>query len=246
MQQSIKTSKYLLIMLNYFLAIILIAISSSCSSSRIPLEQQFFETTEPESYVVPPRALPPLIIIDPGHGGEDQGTLSLIKPAYQEKFLTLATANLLKDYLQKLGYRTKMTRTEDVFISLPLRSKVANDADGAFFVSVHYNSAPSRDAHGIEVFYYKSETDLKRMNASKDLATEVLGQVIAMSKAKSRGVKAGNFAVIRETKMPAILVEGGFLTNAEELEKIKDPQYLKVIAWGIAQGVDKYIKSSSL
>lgn len=232
-------------MLNYFFAIILIAISSSCSPSRIPVEQQFFDTA-PEPCVVPPRALPPLIIIDPGHGGEDQGTLSLIKPAYQEKFLTLATANLLKGYLQKLGYRTKMTRTEDVFISLPLRSKIANDANAALFVSVHYNSAPSKEAHGIEVFYYKSETDQKRMNASKDLATEVLGQIIAMSKAKSRGVKAGNYAVIRETKIPAILVEGGFLTNAEELEKIKDPQYLKVLAWGIAQGVDRYIKSSSL
>lgn len=232
-------------MLNHFFALILIAISSSCSPSRIPVEQQFFQT-DSEPCVVPPRALPPLIIIDPGHGGEDQGTLSLIKPAYQEKFLTLATANLLQGYLQKLGYRTKMTRTEDVFVSLPLRSKFANDANAAFFVSVHYNSAPSKEAHGIEIFYYKSETDLKRMNASKDLATEVLGQVISMSKAKSRGVKSGNYAVIRETKMPAILVEGGFLTNSEELEKIKDPQYIKVIAWGIAQGIDRYIKSSNL
>ena len=231
-------------MLNYFLAIILVAISSSCSPNRIPFEQPLFQET-PEPCVVPPRALSPLIMIDPGHGGEDQGTLSLIKPAYQEKSLTLATAKLLQGYLQKLGYRTKMTRTDDVFVSLPLRSKFANDANAAFFVSVHYNSAPSKEAHGIEVFYYKSETDLRRMNASKDLATEVLGQVLAMSKAKSRGVKAGNFSVIRETKMPAILIEGGFLTNAEELEKIKNPQYLKMLAWGIAQGVDRYIKSGN-
>lgn len=232
-------------MLNHFFALILIAISSSCSQSRVPVEQQFFQAPAAPC-VVPPRALPPLIIIDPGHGGEDHGTLSLIKPAYQEKFLTLATANLLKTYLQKLGYRTKMTRTEDIFVSLPLRSKMANDEKAALFVSVHYNSAPSKEAHGIEVFYYKSETDIKRMNASKDLASEVLGQIISMSKAKSRGVKAGNYAVIRETKMPAILVEGGFLTNKDELEKIKDPQYLKILAWGIAQGVDRYIKSSSL
>ncbi len=230
-------------MLNHFFALILIAISSSCSTSRIPVEEQIFQTAQAPC-VIPPRALPPLIIIDPGHGGEDQGTLSLIKPAYQEKHLTLATANLLRDYLQKLGYRTKMTRTSDVFVSLPLRAKIANDANAAFFVSVHYNSAPSKEAHGIEVFYYRSDTDSTRSNLSKDLATEVLGQIINMSKAKSRGVKHGNYAVIRETKMPAILVEGGFLTNADELEKIKDPQYLKVLAWGIAQGVDRYIKSS--
>lgn len=232
-------------MLNYFIAIILIALSSSCSPSRIPVEQQFFQNAL-EPCVVPPRSLAPLIIIDPGHGGEDQGTLSLIKPAYQEKFLTLATAKILQGYLQKLGYRTKMTRTEDVFVSLPLRSKFANDSNAAFFVSVHYNSAPSKEAHGIEVFYYRSDTDLSRTNASKAFATEVLGQVLAMSKAKSRGVKAGNYSVIRETKMPAILIEGGFLTNAEELEKIKDPQYIKVLAWGIAQGIDRYIKSSNL
>lgn len=229
-------------MLNYFFAIILVAISSSCSPSRIPVEQEFFSYT-PEPCVVPPRALPPLIIIDPGHGGEDQGTLSIIKPAYQEKFLTLATANLLREYLQKLGYRTKMTRTSDIFIALSDRAKIANEADAAYFVSVHYNSAPSKEAHGIEVFYYRSDTDLERTNASKAFATEVLGQVLTMSKAKSRGVKAGNFAVIRETKMPAILIEGGFLTNADELEKIKDPQYLKVIAWGIAQGIDRHIKN---
>lgn len=226
-------------------------ISTSCSSSRIPYREvakapsKFEEIAYSKPSFVPPKLLPPLIIIDAGHGGEDQGTLSIIKPAYQEKYLTLVTSKMLKDYLHKLGYRIKMTRTDDTFISLSDRAKIANDSEAAFFVSMHYNSAPSIDAHGIEIFYYKSETDFLRTNKSKDLAKQVLDEVISLSQAKSRGVKSGNFAVIRETKMPAILVEGGFLTNKDELEKIKDPQYLKLIAWGIARGIDSYIKKSS-
>lgn len=216
-----------------------------CSKSSLPIQEEEPVVVETPTPIIPPKRPAPLIMIDPGHGGEDQGTHSLFKPTYQEKSLTLATAVLLKDYLKKLGYQVKMTRTEDIFIALSDRAKMANEANAVCFVSVHYNSAPSTDAHGIEIFYYESETNTGRTTASKNLAKKVLDEIIPLSQAKSRGVKAGNFAVIRETKMPAILVEGGFLTNQKELEKIKDPQYLKALAWGIARGVDGYLKSKS-
>lgn len=180
-----------------------------------------------------------LIIIDPGHGGEDQGTLSLLKPRYQEKSLTLATSRILKNYLEQFGYRVLMTRSADVFIPLKDRALIANVAQPALFVSVHYNSAPSKEANGIEVFYYLEDNE--RAKASKQLATLVLNQLIAQTKAKSRGVKTANFAVIRETNMPAILVEAGFLTNEDELNKIKDPEYLKQVAFGIAKGINQYL-----
>jgi N-acetylmuramoyl-L-alanine amidase len=231
-----------------FQMLLLICFMTSCSHKQVQTNGQDFypaNFNEP-AYVkpvpVPPKALKPLIIVDPGHGGEDQGTLSILKPVYQEKFLTLITSKLLKEYLEKMGYQVKMTRSEDVFIPLSMRAKIANDTSAAVFVSVHYNSAPSPEAHGIEIFYYRSDTDFTRTNASQDLAKQVLLEIIPLSQAKSRGVKNGNFAVIRETKMPAILVEGGFLTNKDELEKIKDPQYLKTIAWGIAKGIDNFLK----
>lgn len=186
-----------------------------------------------------------LIIIDPGHGGEDAGTRSLTKPRYQEKYLTLTTSKFLRDYLTQMGYQTVMTRNDDTFIPLITRAEMANKAEPALFVSVHYNSAPSAEAQGIEVFYYQSDSDKPRTKASKELATTVLTKVLRTTEAKSRGVKRGDFAVIRETKMPAVLIEGGFLTNQEELEKIKDPNYLKQIAWGIAQGVDAYMKKNT-
>lgn len=221
----------------------------SCAS-RLPIVEEEVTEISPQTtpythaYTLPPRKLAPLIVIDPGHGGEDQGTLSLIKPGYQEKFLTLVTSKMVRDFLQKMGYPVKLTRSEDIFIPLATRAKIANDAGASLFVSVHYNSAPSPDAHGIEVFYYKSETDTKRTNLSKELASFVLDEVILLTRAKSRGVKSGNYAVIRETNIPAILIEGGFLTNKGELEKIKDPEYLKQLAFGIAKGIDAYIQAN--
>lgn len=182
-----------------------------------------------------------LIVIDAGHGGEDQGTKSLDQPVYLEKHFSLTTAKMLDNYLQGYGYRTHMTRQDDVFIPLSERAKIANDKETKLFVSVHYNAAENRSAHGIEVYYYDSEKDESRAKDSKKLASAVLDNVISNTEAKSRGVKHGNFAVIRETNMPAILVEGGFMTNKDEMDKIRNATYMKKVAWGIAQGIKNYL-----
>lgn len=182
-----------------------------------------------------------VIVVDAGHGGDDFGTKSASTPKYHEKSLNLATTLILNDYLQKLGYKVILTRSTDEFISLQKRADLANEKNADLFVSVHYNSAPAKQAEGIEVFYYKNEDDKTRTQESKKLAAAVLAKVIKITDAKSRGVKQANFAVIRETKMPAILIEGGFLSNESEMEKIKDPAYVKSIAWGIAQGVQSYM-----
>jgi len=185
-----------------------------------------------------------MIIIDPGHGGEDLGTQSNSTPKYLEKHLNLATSQQLRIFLNQMGYATVMTRTKDVFISLDKRAQFANERKPMLFISVHYNSAPSPDADGIEVFYYKSDKNPERTRQSKVLAQGVLAKIITESKARSRGVKHGNFAVIRETTMPAILVEGGFLTNDEEMGKIKDPAYVKKLAWAMARGIDDYVNAN--
>lgn len=182
-----------------------------------------------------------LIVIDPGHGGDDFGTQSSSNPKYHEKSLNLVTAGFLNNYLRQMGYQTLMTRSTDVFIPLTTRASFANERLSTVFVSVHFNSAPNPEAHGIEVFYYQSDQNKTRSKDSQDFAKTVLNKVLEMTKAKSRGVKAGNFAVIRETHMPAILIEGGFLTNPEEMAKIKQPEYVQRLAWGIAQGIDTYL-----
>ncbi|WP_213158179.1 N-acetylmuramoyl-L-alanine amidase [Parachlamydia sp. AcF125] len=181
-----------------------------------------------------------LIVIDAGHGGDDAGAEAT---NYTEKHLNLATARLLRVYLKQLGYSTAMTRDADFFVSLDKRASFANSKNPVLFVSLHYNSAPNKKAEGIEVYYYHSEKDKKRTTQSKILANSVLEKVIQATSAKSRGIRAGNFAVIRETHMPAILVEGGFLTNEKEVKNIKDPVYLKKLAWGVAQGIAQYLST---
>jgi len=184
----------------------------------------------------------PVIVIDPGHGGLDIGTKSK-GPYCEEKRVALATALLVRKYLDQLGYRVIMTRSSDVFIPLWRRVQTANKRHSSLFVSVHFNSSPNNTAHGIEVFYCDRKNAQKCSKASKKLADQIIKQVIYRTKAKSRGTKKGNFYVIRETKIPAVLIEGGFISNYSERCKLKKNQYLDKLARGIADGVDRYFKS---
>jgi len=239
-------------MKNWISLFFILVIFSGCQASRHGV-QGFDKKSSYEvaalpsnkliSEVNPPlKAFKDLIVIDAGHGGVDMGTRSLIPPKYQEKSLNLATALFLKNYLQKMGYQVKMTRSDDTFIPLATRSLLANNYNPKLFLSVHYNAASSELAEGIEVYYYNSDENKSRSASSKKLADFVLNHIIEKTGAKSRGVKHGNLAVIRETTMPAILIEGGFMTNKDEMEKIKDPAYIKQLAYGIALGVDQYLK----
>lgn len=182
------------------------------------------------------------IIIDPGHGGKDSGAVSK-RDNYEEKELTLQTAILVRNYLNQLGYTTILTRNQDVYVPLDTRADIANSLRADLFVSVHYNYSPNGEAKGIEVYYYKENTTTasNRVVQSKSLGSQVLKKVISQTGAESRGLKEGNFAVIRETLMPAILVEAGFLSNSQERDKIHDSQYQRRLAWGIAKGIDLFL-----
>ncbi|MFZ0564792.1 MAG: N-acetylmuramoyl-L-alanine amidase [Chlamydiales bacterium] len=194
-------------------------------------------TSFPDSTVQAERKIfhrPEIIAIDAGHGGKDPGASSQEK-RYEEKELTLSTAYLVRDYLTRLGYRTLLTRSQDSYVSLDSRADAANTLHADLFVSIHYNYSSNKEAQGIEIYYKKI--------GSKKLGDDVLKKIIHHTKASSRGVKKGDFAVIRETKMPAILIEGGFLSNPEERKKLKDPKYLEEIAQGIAEGIDAHLCS---
>ena len=179
------------------------------------------------------------VVIDPGHGGKDGGTHSLGKELH-EKNLTLATALMLREHLIKKGFKVILTRDKDVFISLNQRSIIANQIRSHIFVSIHFNSASNRQAQGVEVFYMPDSTIKHRSKQSKELATLVLQNIIYYTHANSRGVKDRGFSVIRKTWMPAILVEGGFLTNSQEQQKLANQTYLNFISLGIAKGIEEY------
>ncbi len=184
----------------------------------------------------------PTIVIDVGHGGTDRGARGHV-PYCEEKKLCLLTARLVRQYLDQLGYHVVMTRNTDNFIPLPKRVEIASQADANIFVSVHFNSSRSPDAKGIEVFFCDSKENKVRSNASKKLADAILSRVVRRTSASSRGVKKGNFYVIRETSMPAVLVEGGFISNPKERALLKSRDYQEKIAQGIADGIDQYFKS---
>lgn len=181
----------------------------------------------------------PLIVLDAGHGGTDEG--AKVK-WFKEKKITLATVLYTKKYLEQLGYRVILTRGKDVSLSLPKRVAIANKVRSSLFVSIHFNASANPSAKGIEVFYYNAK-EADRTRSSRRLANCVLHFILDQTQASSRGVKAGNFHVIRETTMPAVLVEGGFVTNPEECSYLKRREYLEHIAKGVAQGIDNFLKS---
>ena len=183
-----------------------------------------------------------LITLDAGHGGHDPGAISQDKK-YEEKSLALATTFMVRNHLREMGYEVQLTRDTDTFIELSDRAALANATGSTLFVSIHYNASTNRSAEGVEVYRWRAPEDGPRDIQSQALAQAIHDRVIRYSKAPSRGVKQANYAVLRKTEMPAALVEGGFVTNDTELERLKDPKYLNCIAFGIAQGIDDHLQS---
>ncbi len=181
----------------------------------------------------------PLIVLDAGHGGVDEGTKVR---SFQEKKITLATVLYTKKYLEEKGYKVILTRGKDTYVSLPRRVAIANKIKSTIFVSVHYNASKNSIAQGIEIFYYDGK-DTTKTRSSRRLANCILHYVIDQTEAASRGVKVGNYHVIRETQMPSVLIEGGFVTNYEECVNLKKRAYLEKIGKGIASGIDKFLSS---
>ncbi len=169
------------------------------------------------------------VIIDPGHGGRDLGAADSY---VYEKHINLDVARRLERSLQQAGFKTVMTRTKDEFIALSERSARANRYRNAIFVSVHFNSSYRAAALGIETFYRSSD--------SEKFARMVQTELIKNIGATDRGVKTANFSVLRHTKHPSILVEGGFVSNKEERSAMLNPQYRQVVADSIARGIIQF------
>lgn len=172
------------------------------------------------------------VIIDPGHGGHDRGGSS---GRVYEKHIALDTALRLEHYLKQKGVKTRMTRRSDYFVSLAGRSSFANRYRNAIFVSIHYNHSYKKTPTGIETFYYSSE--------GKKLASQVQERIMRKIKTPNRGAKYASFYVLRHTKHPSILVEGGFVSNSGERERMKKAWFRQSVAEGIGEGIMRYKKS---
>lgn len=185
-----------------------------------------------------PKSGKPTVVIDAGHGGKDSGAVGV--DGTKEKELALDTARRVESLLTERGYQVIMTRSRDEYIQLAERAKVANNAKADIFLSIHFNSAGSDKAKGIEVLY-ASENNVSRKKEAGDqrrLADEVLKCILKETGLNNRGIKnRPELAVLRLTDMNAALVEGGFMSNPDEMDTIKTDAYLDKLARGIVNGI---------
>lgn len=186
-----------------------------------------------------------VIFIDPGHGGRDIGTESRTSIRIQEKTLALETAKLIQFYLRRQGYRTEMSRSFDIFVPLRKRVSMANQLEASLFISIHFNSAPSSAIRGAEVFYYKDNNDKERSLLSKQLAESILQSLKTGLPTTTRGIKHGDFCVVRETFMPAVLIEAAFLSNPKEVKLLNTRAYRQRVARTIVRGILTFIAKES-
>ena len=173
------------------------------------------------------------IVLDAGHGGKDPGANN---SDAIEKEITLSIAKMTQEILEDAGYKVKMIREDDCFVELTERPEIANRKNAKVFVSIHCNSSEDGVGKGIETFYTEQKGE-----ADENLATQLHEAIIKHTEADDRGVKTADYTVLVRTKMPAVLIETGFLTNSTECELLKDEEYQKKLAEGIAEGIILYL-----
>jgi N-acetylmuramoyl-L-alanine amidase len=208
-----------------------------------------------------PRKKVRTIMIDPGHGGEDVGTLGY--RGSQEKKFTLDVAVRVEKLLRASGFDTLMTRRRDNYVSLEDRSELANASDADIFVSIHFNSSkPNTQARGIETYCLtpmglaSTGSSIRRRLGigsfgaepgnqfdpyNMTLAYYVQLKLLALiPEADDRGIRNARFFVIKATERPSILIESGFLSNSTEEKRILTTAYREKLATGIVEGIKQY------
>ncbi|WP_157721682.1 N-acetylmuramoyl-L-alanine amidase family protein [Tumebacillus avium] len=179
----------------------------------------------------------PLVVIDPGHGGRDPGAVA---NGFQEKNLVLQTSLLLRDALQRCGFRVIMTRTTDTLPDpngtigqdLAYRARLANDAKADLFISWHTDAASTAAVNGVAIWIHPST----REGRTQQWASRIVNAIAAATGQNNRGVYYGDFQVLRDTAMDAVLVESGFITNAAEASRMATRDYQIAAAEGAARG----------
>ncbi len=171
------------------------------------------------------------ICIDAGHGGKDPGAVG--RSGLNEKDVNMQVALKVADLLMD-RYTVVMTRTDDQYVSLGKRCDIANQSKSRLFVSIHCNAAENHEANGIETFHYYTST------RGKLFANAIQRGLIALTDRRDRGVKAAGFQVLRDTSMPATLVELGFITNTEEEQLLQKEEFQNACAKAIVKGIDDF------
>lgn len=180
------------------------------------------------------------IVIDAGHGGFDPGKVA--SDGVNEKNINLAIASKLSTFLEEGGAVIRNTRIEDSSLSeskrqdLKSRAEIANNSKADIFVSIHQNSFPKSSVKGAQVFYYKGSEEGKKLAG---FIQNRLKEVVDID--NSRIAKANDsYYVLKQIKIPSVIVECGFLSNGIEHNKLMSSEYQEKLAWAIYMGILDY------
>jgi N-acetylmuramoyl-L-alanine amidase len=230
--------------------------------SKIDYDRRLVPMLRP-ALLGPPPPNPHIIAIDPGHGGTDHGTENK-RLGLMEKTFTIDVAFRLQKILEAQGYKTVLTRTEDVYIPLGRRTEIANRAHADLFVSIHFNSLdPDTKTTGTEVYTFppktqhatewwsqrrKNDSDVELLDEpvnrydcwSAIFAHAMHGQVLASLKTVDRGEKLKHLGVLRQLNCPGVLVESAFLSNDAEAKRIATPEFRQQVAEAMASAIRAY------
>lgn len=210
-----------------------------------PFVHPFPVRPAPGPFVQPPPAPSPTpvggpvrgtVVLDPGHGGKDPGTWPRGTSRYPEKVLVLDMAKRAGQILAARGARVVMTRSSDVFLSLEQRALIADRSGADLFVSFHVDAAPrNQTASGVEAHIYNQAT------SASIRAAQCIIAAIRQAGIETRGIQYSNLHVLREHSRPAVLMECGFLTNAQDAAALNNGTYRARLATAIAEGIANYL-----
>lgn len=178
--------------------------------------------------------------IDPGHGGKDPGVVDPIQPEQEdflyseEKHVVIPIGLELKRLLEAAGHEVIMTRTGDETLSLAQRTKILNDSKCDIAVSIHINSSTSSTPNYVATFIQGTGGQAEK------IAKCVQPRLVQATGWPDGGIKVANLHMTRETKMPAILMELGFLSNPAQERQLADPVFRLKLAQAIADGILEY------
>lgn len=189
------------------------------------------------------------VVIDPGHGGYDPGAITA--QGIYEKEINLQISKKVVDFLRPSGMKVILTREEDVDyvpngvrgrdtkkqIDLNYRINMASAAEADIFVSIHVNATATGQKSGAETFYHF------RSEKGRELAESIQKELIRIPGMNYRIAKPGDFYVINNTSMPAVIVEVGYLSNVAERKKLQQPWYQEQLARAIAKGIANYFQT---
>src|SRR5215469_5714189 len=220
----------------------------------------FYQETRPavsrESKATQPQRSKPfaVVVLDPGHGGQDSGAMC---GGVMEKDLTLDVARRVDRLLDSEGIATLMTRLGDAYVSLADRAAFGNRVKDSIFISIHFNEDNKPVATGVETYYaahqiasssslaswlpfFSRTSSSSPKPESQSLAGFIQEALVARTHSVDRGTQAKQFFVIAKVTSPAVLIEGGFITNKDELSKLASEDYRDQLAAAVADGVLRY------